>query len=179
MRVASQDFLHAAAVLWRALPVRHLPALGWDLKQAAAVLWVTLLGSILVGFALFALLAAWLGFLAVYFMAEALTAIAVALGPLMIVFLLVPYLAELAHSWFRFFLGAGFYKIVAAITVALIAPLLGFALRQITDMGETTLEQAHGVAGALVAPLSLLLYDCSVLLAGDRDGCDEKRMAEA
>jgi hypothetical protein len=165
VRVASRAFLHAAAELWRALPLRHLPALGWNLRRTAAALWVVLLGSLLVAFALVALLLAWLGFLGVYFMAEALTAVAVALGPLLIVCLLVPYLAELAHGWFRFLLGAGFYKIVAAVTVALIVPVLTFALHETTAMGHHAAVHGHGPVDALVAPLSLLLYDCAVLLA--------------
>jgi len=165
VRVASRAFLHALAELWRALPLRHLPALGWNLRRTAAMLWVVLLGSLLVGLAIVALLVAWLGFLGVYFMAEALTAIAVALGPLLIVCLLVPYLAELAHGWFRFLIGVGFYKIVAAVAVALIVPILTFALHETVVAGQHGLVHEHGPVGALVAPLSLLLYDCAVLLA--------------
>ncbi len=165
VRVASRAFLHAVAELWRALPLRHLPALGWNLRRTAAALWVVLLGSLLVGLALAAILVAWLGFLGVYFMAEALTAVAVALGPLLIVCLLVPYLAELAHGWFRFLFGVGFYKIVAAVTVALIVPVLTFALHETVVMGRRNLVHGHGPVQALVAPLSLLLYDCAVLLA--------------
>ncbi|MCL5799279.1 MAG: type IV secretion system protein [Gammaproteobacteria bacterium] len=165
VRVASRAFLHAVGELWRALPLRHLPALGWDLRRTAAVLWIVLLGSILLGLALVALLAAWLGFLGIYFMAEALTAVAVALGPLLIICLLVPYLSELAHGWFRFLLGVGFYKIVAAVIVALIVPVLTFALHETVVIGQTTLLHGHGPVKALVAPVSLLLYDCAVLLA--------------
>ncbi len=137
---ATHSFLGAVGKLWQALPIFHvnqelrnsLDGIGPDL----IMLLDAFVASFLMGLVVAILVVAYIAFAGVFFMGVALTAIGVAVGPLFIPCLLLPYLAELFHGWFRFLLTAGLYKVVAAVVLILASILLASSIAEVNALAQ-------------------------------------------
>ncbi|MHB1543446.1 MAG: type IV secretion system protein [Gammaproteobacteria bacterium] len=144
---ATHSFLGAVGKLWQALPIFHinqelrggLVGIGPDL----IMLLDAFVASFLMGLVVLILAVAYIAFAGVFFMGVALTAIGVAVGPLLVPCLILPYLSELFHGWFRFLLTAGLYKVVAAVVLILAAILLASSIAEVNALA---LALARGTA---------------------------------
>ncbi len=137
---ATHSFLGAVGQLWQALPIFHinqelrggLTGIGPDL----VMLLDAFVASFLMGLVVLILAVAYLAFAGVFFMGVALTAVGVAVGPLLIPCLILPYLSGLFHGWFRFLLTAGLYKVVAAVVLILAAVLLSSSIAEVNALSR-------------------------------------------
>jgi hypothetical protein len=140
LNAATHSFMGAVERLWQALPIFQVgPAIrtGWTrIGSDLIMLLDAFVASFLMAIVVALLTLAYLAFAGVFFMGVALTAIGVAVGPLLVPCLVLPYLSELFHGWFRYLLGAGLYKIVAAIVLMLAAILLSSSVAEVNALSH-------------------------------------------
>jgi hypothetical protein len=140
IEAATHSFLGAVVRLWQSLPIFQVGSAietGWTRIGAdLIVLLDAFVASFLLVIVVALLTLAYLAFAGVFFMGVALTAIGVAIGPLLVPCLVLPYLSELFHGWFRYLLGAGLYKIVAAIVLMLASILLSSSVAEVNALSQ-------------------------------------------
>lgn len=138
LEAATHSFLSAVSQLWQALPIFHINQElrgGWAGIGADLILMLdAFVASFMIGLVVLILAVAYIAFAGVFLMGVALTAIGVAVGPLMVPFLILPYLSELFHGWFRFLLTAGLYKVVAAVVLILASVLLASSIAEVNAL---------------------------------------------
>ncbi len=140
LEAATHSFLAAVVRLWQSLPIFQVGSAietGWTrIGSDLIVLLDAFVASFLLVIVVALLTLAYLAFAGIFFMGVALTAIGVAIGPLLVSCLVLPYLSELFHGWFRYLLGAGLYKIVAAIVLMLAAILLSSSVAEVNALSQ-------------------------------------------
>lgn len=129
---------------------------GWSPSRwaVAAVGYIMALLLSIIIFVVGAIIAA---FIAV---SQVMMAIAVALGPILVPFLMLPPLSGLAMGWLNFMIYAGFVKLVGAVMIIFLSEMIG-ALAKVNFItlsnGETVFQWGNYLSAIILVILSAVL----------------------